>query len=80
MIYLDVRNKVLLRERKRHTACRVASTHCAALSGGGGGRLPPSNLIRGRGTPSGLDGGAPPGVNRLKILPSPHPSDTGGKN
>ena len=24
--------KVLLRERKRHTACRIASTRCAALS------------------------------------------------
>ena len=28
--------KVLLRERKRHTARRIASTHCAALSPGRG--------------------------------------------
>ena len=34
--------KVLLRERKRHTARRVASTRYAALSGGGTQGTPPS--------------------------------------
>ena len=37
--------KVLLRERKRHTARRVASTHCAALCPGGGGGLPPTGRM-----------------------------------
>ena len=33
-------NKVLLRERKRHTACRVASARSAALSPDEGGGTP----------------------------------------
>ena len=52
--------KVLLRERKRHTARRIASTRCAALSNpdllGGGVPHPRS---RGRGTPVPDPGGLP---------------------
>ena len=59
----NVNKKVLLRERKRHTACHVASTRCAALSpvgGGGGGRggLPTLALAGGGGVPT-LDWGVP---------------------
>ena len=40
--FLQIRKKkkVLLRERKRHTACRVASARYAALSPNGGGGTP----------------------------------------
>ena len=47
--------KVLMRERKRHTARRVASTRCAALSGGWGG-VTQSQIQRG-GTQSQARGG-----------------------
>ena len=43
--------KVLLRERKRHTACRVASTRHASLSGGCGKEGSPSFPARGEGYP-----------------------------
>ena len=48
--------KVLLRERKRHTARRVASTCCATLSPGG--------TYPGWGVPT-LDGGTYPGGKYL---------------
>ena len=46
--------KVLLRERKRHTACRVASARFAYLSpyGGGGAARVPNQSWMGMGTPS----------------------------
>ena len=37
--FLQSLNKKVLREYKRHTVRRVASTHCAAVSGGGGDLL-----------------------------------------
>ena len=41
MIEHSMQNKkVLLRERKRHSACRIASTRYAVLVGGGGGGVP----------------------------------------
>ena len=46
----DKYKKVVLRERKRHTAHRIASTRCAALSGGGV-----------TGVPRDLGWGNPPG-------------------
>ena len=50
--------KVLLRECKRHTACRVASVRYAALSNWGGGGGTPSSLGWGwGGTPSSLGRG-----------------------
>ena len=64
-ISLKSNKKVLLHERKRHTARRVASTRCAALSGGGGYPIP------------GLGGGYPvPGLGGYSIpglggVPSP---------
>ena len=59
-----VNKKVLLRERKRHTARRVASARYAALSSGWGGYP-----IPGWGVPqSGLDGG---------WYPPPHHPDQG---
>ena len=50
--------KVLLRERKSHTACRVASARFA--DGGGGGQYPLQSCM-GEGTPSSLGwgGGTP---------------------
>ena len=41
-VYVNIRNKkVLLRERKRHTACRVVSTPSVVLTGYPPGRVPP---------------------------------------
>ena len=50
--------KVLLRERKRHTARRVVSTPSVVLPGGGGTR---SGTPRGGGTQSGTPPGGLPG-------------------
>ena len=47
--------KVLLRERKRHTAHRIASTRCAGLVGVGGGVAP----LLGKGVPPSAGWGTP---------------------
>ena len=61
----------VLRERKRHTARRVASARYAALSpgggwGGGGDGVPPTSVNR--------------QTDKCENITFPHPSDTGGKN
>ena len=62
--------KVLLRERKRHTACRVASVCSAALSPNWG--VPPANPNMEGGTLSSPDGGAPIQSRQMwSILSSP---------
>ena len=61
---LEINKKVLLRERKRHTARRVASTCYVALSsdwGGGGGYLIQSLMGNPHPVPGG--GGGYPGVH-----------------
>ena len=70
--------KILLRERKRHTARRVASTHYAVPVGGTIAPLPSPlpHLDLGRGTPAPCppgqpDSGTPPAmVDKVKTLPS----------
>ena len=47
MFGIILNKKVLLRDHKRHTACRVASTRCAVLTGGVGGGYPHPILVRG---------------------------------
>ena len=47
-----INKKVLLHERKRHTACRISSTPYAVLSGGGTPSQVPPNLTWLVGTPS----------------------------
>ena len=82
--------KVLLRERKRHTARRVASTRCAALSGVGGTWSQvwgvPCPRSRGYpvpglgGTPSQVWGGTPSqvwGVPHPRSGGVPHPRSGG---
>ena len=68
--------KVLLRERKRHTARRVASTRYAALSGGYLGYSPPSSRP-GRGyliqTWSGGTTGTPHHPDLVRGVPPHHP-------
>ena len=58
--------KVLLRERKRHTACRVASTPYVVLTGYPPSQgTPPARVPPGQGTPLGQ--GTPP----ARVLPRP---------
>ena len=58
--------KVLLRDRKRHTARHIASAHYSALSNGGGG-YPIQSWW---GTPSSYGGGYPiPGLDRGYPIP-----------
>ena len=67
LVHYNINKKVLLREHKRHTICRVASARYAALSNGGGG-LPHPVLAGGvpypvlvRGVPPSIPGmGTPP--------------------
>ena len=61
-INLKSNKTVLLRERKRHTARRVASTRHAVLAGGGGGGVP---TLVGGGTYPGGGGGTYPGGGYL---------------
>ena len=62
---LHVNKKVLLRERKRHTARRVASTRCVPGPGGGGVNLSqvrgeyPVPCLGGRGLPHPRSRGVP---------------------
>ena len=61
-IYFYTNKKVLLRERKRYTARRLASARSATLSpdeGGWGAGVYPYPLLMGRGTPSSPNGGYP---------------------
>ena len=60
--------KKVLRECKRHTAHHIASTHCAALSQGGG--VPPSSQQEGVPPPHWPGWGLPPTV-RLSGVPPP---------
>ena len=71
--------KVLLRERKRHTACRVVSTPCVVLTGYPPGRIPPHPDLAGgvpylgtpwQGTPHpDLAGGTLPGYPLGRVPP-----------
>ena len=65
----NIQQEVLLRERKRHTARRVASTPSVVLTGGGGVPHPRS---RQGGTPTWTD-------TQTENITFPHPSDAGGK-
>ena len=80
----NVKKKVLLRERKRHTSRRVASTHSAAVFQlGGGGVFPHPVLIGGGMLPSSHDGGCPPsspdgGYSHLVMMGGTPSSPDGG--
>ena len=71
--------KVLLRERKRHTDRRVASTRYVASVGGGG--VPPSRSRWGGGHPPSRSrwGGVPPSRSRWGGGAPPHPGPGGGR-
>ena len=83
----NTNKKVLLRERKRHTARRVASTRCAALSnpdlvGGGvpGPRSGGSTQSKVQGVPSPRSGGVPSprsGGTPSQVWGVPHPRSRG---
>ena len=68
IVEINKNYKVLLRERKRHTARRVASTRYAALSNPDlvGGGVPHPDLVGGRGV-------TPPPPSRPGLGGVPHP-------
>ena len=77
-IKIHYNKSVLLRERKRHTARRVASAPSVALSPDGGGeegRVPPSSADGRYLYPVPLGGGVPPSIPDGGYL---HPVMTGG--